>query len=253
MVSFLFLFDYKIIVFKILLIIALVSSVLIIEKQIKERNINKNSAQKIRLLNAFLILSGFIGSALFDTFLHNTNINLYNFNSIGLTFYGGLILAVLIIFIYYFFFNQIKPIFYFNLYALPLSFGHAIGRIGCFFGGCCFGKPTDFFISIKYPEGSIPYTAFPNQTLHPVQLYESFSLFVIFYILNKSKFEFRYIIYLILYGSIRFLLEFLRADNRGYLLNNKTFSPSQIISLIFIFIAVIALLTNKKLINSKLT
>jgi phosphatidylglycerol:prolipoprotein diacylglycerol transferase len=82
--------------------------------------------------------------------------------------------------------------------AIPI--GHAIGRIGCFFNGCCSGRPP-----------------------HPVQLYESFGLALIALICRvvlarveseKAQRGTAFRCYLILYGLLRFLLDPLRADGR---------------------------------------
>lgn len=109
--------------------------------------------------------------------------------------------------------------------------GHALGRIGCFFGGCCFGKPTDGPFGVTFPEGSLPYQFYGGEiAIHPTQLYEAVFLLILFGILlfvpRRTAFPF----YLILYGIGRFCLEFLRADDRGTIFS-LSLSPAQIISL----------------------
>ena len=97
--------------------------------------------------------------------------------------------------------------------ALPLS--QAIGRIGCLFAGCCYGKETDFFLHIKFKN---PHSLAPlNVPLHPVQIYEMFFDFLIFLYLNRLKLKRKYngeitLNYFILYPVVRFFLEFIRGD-----------------------------------------
>ena len=108
--------------------------------------------------------------------------------------------------------------------------GHCLGRVGCFLGGCCFGKPTDSAFGVVFPEGSDPYGFYGGAiAVHPTQLYEAAFLlalfFVLFFWLKKDALPF----YCILYGAWRFGIEFLRADDRGSLFG-LPLSPSQVIS-----------------------
>ena len=96
------------------------------------------------------------------------------------------------------------------------------------------------FLGVSFPENSIAWLHWGNLHLHPVQLYESAILFVLFLISLNISFSNRYIFYLFTYGFVRFILEFIRGDERGYLLNISILSPSQIISLVLISISIIA-------------
>jgi phosphatidylglycerol---prolipoprotein diacylglyceryl transferase len=125
-----------------------------------------------------------------------------------------------------------------------------IGRIGCFLEGCCFGIPSDLF-GISFPQGSrtmfLLYKIDPEYTslftdtqpIIPTQLVHSASNLIIFGILVKLMFTGKeknpgYVasIYLLLYPVTRFMIEFLRYDNRGSFL---FFSTSQWISIIVFF------------------
>jgi phosphatidylglycerol:prolipoprotein diacylglycerol transferase len=92
----------------------------------------------------------------------------------GFVFYGGLIFGIIYYLIISLGFKK------FNIknskFLLPgLIFGHAIGRVGCFLAGCCFGSECDIFLSVRMHGSS----------LHPVQLYEAFGL--IAYWFNSFK------------------------------------------------------------------
>src|SRR4030042_54505 len=74
----------------------------------------------------------------------------------GLELLGGVLLAILVIFIYLR--AQKLPIRrYLDILAVGLMLALAFGRIGCFLNGCCFGRPTDFPISVRFPYGSLSY------------------------------------------------------------------------------------------------
>lgn len=115
-----------------------------------------------------------------------------------------------------------------TLVPCAITVGHAFGRIGCFFAGCCHGTETDCFLGVKFPHLLHP--------VHPTQLYEAAFLFLLFgvlsYLLLKKKFRYNMPVYLIAYGIFRFLNEFLRGDHRGELVTG--ISPSQFWSLLMV-------------------
>lgn len=87
-----------------------------------------------------------------------------------------------------------------DYFAVAIPIGHAIGRVGCFFAGCCHGRPP-----------------------HPVQLYESAGLWAIAWACWQAVRRVErgalppgaaFRLYLLLYGILRLLLDPLRADGR---------------------------------------
>ena len=106
------------------------------------------------------------------------------------------------------------------------------GRLACFCAGCCYGKPTDSFIGITFPGESVK--------RYPTQLFEiAFAIIMLLVCLkfiNKSM-----IIYLYGYGIFRFLVEFLRGDERGEIFWQSSLSPSQFLALFMIAAATILL------------
>ncbi len=125
----------------------------------------------------------------------------------GLIFYGGFLLAVLAVVIYAR--RRHLPLWRvgdFTVSVLPL--GHALGRVGCFLNGCCYGAPTD------RPWGT--YVA--DAVRHPVQLYEAafnLALFGALQLLLRRNQPGRVVaVYLMAYGAWRFGIEFLRGDDR---------------------------------------
>lgn len=156
----------------------------------------------------------------------------------GFVFYGGIITGIFTLY----FLAKRKSISFFKLadvISVGVPLGHALGRIGCFFYGCCYGRTTDSWVGLRFPAESAAGQA--SHKVIPTQLISAGALSLIFlfllYISKRKKYDGQiFIYYLIIYGAFRFLIEFLRADPRGgvWLL-----STSQIISLTTIIIAVI--------------
>ena len=97
---------------------------------------------------------------------------------------------------------------------------HAVGRIGCLTFGCCFGRPSESPLAIRYdsPLAKAAWAAGLRGTpIHPVPLYEATLNLGLFLLLNGvalagSREGVPAALYLVIYGSGRFLLEFLRYD-----------------------------------------
>jgi phosphatidylglycerol---prolipoprotein diacylglyceryl transferase len=96
-----------------------------------------------------------------------------------------------------------------------LAIGHAIGRIGCFFVGDDYGRPSDLPWAVAFPEGLPPTT----MRVHPTQLYEAAALAIVAWLLFRWRRQgvADHVVlgrYFILAGSIRFAIEFIRVNAR---------------------------------------
>ena len=163
------------------------------------------------------------------------DLSLYAIIKGGFVFYGGLIGGILGMYIYTRAY-KLPTIDYFDTAASVVPLGHAFGRIGCFFAGCCYGMPYSGRFSVTYTTtaGMTPL----NISLFPIQLVESFLLLITFCILYAvilkypNKRGLPTILYISIYSVIRFILEFFRGDKErggiGFL------STSQIVSLLLI-------------------
>lgn len=213
-------------------------------RQAKREGIQHN---KIVDLGFYLLIAALVGSRLFFILI-NSRYYLENPLSIlkiwegGLVFYGGLMFAIPIA-IWFIKKNNLDTWRTGDLFAPSIAIGHAIGRIGCFFAGCCYGKSAEnipWGVIFRDPASLAPI----NVKLHPTQLYESVGEFIIFLLLvtlRKYK-TFNgqlFITYLILYSVLRFIVEFFRGDaQRGFIIYNISFS--QAISILLFFIGIIA-------------
>lgn len=200
----------------------------------------------ITMLYAFLF--GMLGAKLLYLFVARDEIqwhmigNKQYFTSLmrsGFVYYGGLIFGLLSLFL-------VKKIHKFDVfsfagYALPcLPVIHGFGRIGCHLSGCCYGRPYEGLGAVTYTDSIAAPNGIP---LFPVQLTEAVCNFVLAGILllysKKTKDINRVLyVYLMAYGVLRFVLEFLRYDSkeRGYF---GMFSTSQWISLVMVGIAMV--------------
>jgi phosphatidylglycerol:prolipoprotein diacylglycerol transferase len=198
-------------------------------------------------LGIYIIISALVGAKLlllvtdFRTF-RTDPAELLTLARSGGVFYGGLILAVVV------------ALWYIRRAGLPLwttcdvfapgiALGHVVGRFGCFFAGCCYGKPTSVPWAITFSD---PFAAANVGTplgvhLHPTQLYEAGAELLILVMLlvteRKSKaFAGRtFWLYILLYAISRFIIEFYRGDERGTV---GIFSTSQFISVVLAPLAV---------------
>ncbi|MGE0404804.1 MAG: prolipoprotein diacylglyceryl transferase [Candidatus Korobacteraceae bacterium] len=155
----------------------------------------------------------------------------------GGVFYGGLI-AALLTSVWYMQRNHMPWLRTADAFAPGLALGHAIGRIGCFAAGCCFGRPTDSWWGVVFhsPIANQVSGTPLNVALHPTQLLEAAvelaNFFLLAWMVPRKKFEGQVIgSYLFLYGIARFFMEFLRGDpDRGSVFGGAM-SGTQLISI----------------------
>jgi phosphatidylglycerol:prolipoprotein diacylglycerol transferase len=106
-----------------------------------------------------------------------------------------------------------------DAFAPGLALGHAIGRVGCFAAGCCYGKPTNHFWGVTFTNPlAQSWVGTPlNTALEPTQLFESAvelaNFFILMWLLKRKKFDGQVVAaYFFLYGVARYFLEFIRDD-----------------------------------------
>ena len=207
-------------------------------------------ANRVLDLGIYIIISALVGAKLlllvtdYQTFSRDPR-ELLTLARSGGVFYGGLILAVGV------------ALWYIRRIGLPLwttcdvfapgiALGHVVGRFGCFFAGCCYGKPTKLPGGITFTD---PFAAANVGTplgvpLHPTQLYEAGAELVILAVLLATERKGRpfagrtFWLYMLLYAVSRFFIEFFRGDERGAV---GVFSTSQFISVLLAPLAIVML------------
>jgi phosphatidylglycerol---prolipoprotein diacylglyceryl transferase len=203
--------------------------------------------QSITDLIFMILVSALIGSRLLYVII---NFSYYRDNLLsifklwdgGLVFYGGFIFAIIGSYI----FIKIKQLNTWktaDVIAPGIALGHAIGRIGCFFAGCCYGKECaePWAVTFSNPDSLAPL----GVHLHPTQLYSVFSnlciFFILLFILKIKKFHGQvFFSYLIIYSIFRSYIETYRGDFRGNFFGFPV-SVSQGISLLIGIIAILML------------
>lgn len=202
----------------------------------KKYKLKEGEIDNLCMMIPIIFLGGYFSAMIFDKIAHWGEKPWYY--PAGIAFSGGLIGAVVLFLLFY---NKVMKKQHRNM-ALHIELlipcviiAHSIGRIGCFFAGCCYGKPTDSFLGVIFPSGSLAAEHYGEGVrILPTQLIEAFFLltlfFVVYFLIPRYK---KAPVYLISYGVFRFIIEFFRGDNRGEV--SSILSPSQIWSFAIVF------------------
>ncbi len=226
----------------------LLAAAFLLALQIALRGARREGIPRDPVLDLWIasLISGIVGAKLLlylldlNFYLSNPRALLWGLRSAGV-FYGGLVAAIL------------TSLWIVRRKGLPgwriadiaapaIVLGQAVGRLGCFAAGCCYGKVTDLPWAVTFtdPEAN-RITGVPlGIPLHPSQLYLSLGDLVLFGVLvllsrRKSYDGQVFLWYLVLYGVMRGLLELTRGDPRGQIAGVST---SQIIAMFAILIGV---------------
>ncbi|HAM50765.1 MAG TPA: prolipoprotein diacylglyceryl transferase [Nitrospiraceae bacterium] len=205
-------------------------------------------AERIMDVTFYLLLSAIIGSrllfvAISAPYYREHPLDIFKIWEGGLVFYGGLILAVPVA-IWSVRRNRMNLWDTADIFAPSLAIGHAVGRLGCFAAGCCYGKPAyglPWAVTFSDPE-CLANVGIP---LHPVQVYESIGelLNFFFLIILRKRQSFKgqlFWTYILVYSLLRLTVEFFRGDEvRGFIVSG--ISVSQGISILTAVLAVVML------------
>lgn len=191
----------------------------------------KLNTENVTNLAIYCALAGLVGAKLF-MFLFNFNdylakpsilFSLSTLQAAGV-YQGGLLLA-LVTAIFYMRRMHLPALLTLDVFAPGIAVGHAIGRLGCFAAGCCWGTECNlpWAVTFTRPDAQ-DLTGVPlNIPLHPTQLYDSFAEAIIFGLLywriTKPHQDGQIFgLYLVLYSAARFGIEFLRNHEQSLIL-----------------------------------
>ena len=224
----------------VLLAIAFLAGLWVASRQAKRAGLD---AGRITDMAVWVLIAGLVGAKLLLVlvdwrYFSDRPRELLSIFQSGGVFYGGLIGGILVAW------------WYARRYDLPgwqtadvlapgVVVGQAIGRLGCFAAGCCWGASTQVPWAVTFTDVySARAVGTPLDTpLHPSQLYESLAAFLIFFFLlwlaPRKRFHGQVALaYVALYSATRFGLEFLRGDpDRGTWFQGAL-STSQIIAIV---------------------
>lgn len=189
------------------------------------------------------IALGFGSAILFQAFYNGLAGGGFTLDSTtGSTFYGGLIGGTLGFLLVYFLGGHFAFPNREHLAAFPaassaaaavIPLAHGLGRIGCFFAGCCHGITTGTPLDLYFPT--------IDASVLPTQLYEAAFLFALSTTLILRTLHGKQDglpLYLIAYGTFRYFIEFLRGDDRGA--SPVPFlSPSQLTALVLVALGIL--------------
>ena len=217
------------------------------KRLVKLEGISERTFEKMYL---YVIISGILGARIFffiyNPFLLKDLKNIFLIWKGGLVWYGGLLFGVLTAIYLIIKYNLKSKVWKLaDIAGICISIGLGFGRIGCTMAGCCYGIPYQGPFAIKFtdPHSLAPkgIYLFPSQ---PISSLANFLIFFILYFLYKRKrFDGQiFSLFLIFYGTFRFLIEFFRMTPKIFL----GLSENQILSLIFTFVGIIIYLKRSK-------
>jgi phosphatidylglycerol:prolipoprotein diacylglycerol transferase len=207
----------------------------------KRKNIPENAILDLVL---YAVVAGMIGARLTYVALNwgfyvRHPADIFKIWEGGLVFYGGFLAGAAAVIVFLRQRQELRLWTMADLIAPALALGHFFGRLGCFFAGCCYGVPSTLPWAVRFTHpDSLCQNPLP---LHPVQLYEAAGNLALFFVLDwYNRGEHRegntFAWYLLFYGVLRFLMEFLRMDDRGGFIAGM--SPSQLVALVMMVIAI---------------
>jgi phosphatidylglycerol:prolipoprotein diacylglycerol transferase len=240
----------------VLLALAFLAGLWIANRQAKKAGLD---ATRITDMAVYVLIGGLLGAKLLLLivewpFYSRNPGELFSLVQSGGVFYGGLLGALPVAW------------WYSRKHALPgwptadvlapgVALGQAVGRLGCFAAGCCYGRPTDVPWAVTFKDIYTTRTVGTplDVPLHPTQLYESAATLLIFGILlwlsRRKLFHGQVALaYIFLYAVARFVIEFYRGDAaRGTVLGGWL-STSQFISILMVItVALVYPYLNRKL------
>jgi phosphatidylglycerol:prolipoprotein diacylglycerol transferase len=198
-------------------------------------------------LSIYVLIAGLIGAKLFMVAIdwrqyasHFTRRELWSLLQSGGVFYGGLAAALPVA--WWYIKRHNLPLFRtLDVLTVGLILGQAIGRLGCFAAGCCYGRGCTLPWAVKFTNLEAWRTlGTPLDTpLHPTQLYESGAALLIFLFLiwlaPRKRFHGQIAaVYLLCYSTARFVIEFFRGDPGRGMLPGGYLSTAQIVGIIVV-------------------
>lgn len=233
----------------ILLVLGMLAGLWVVTRQARKEGL---VAETISDMAVYAIIAGLIGAKVllliveWPYYSHNPRELLSLFQSGGV-FYGGLLGAIPVAF-WYARRHRLDGWKTADVLAPGVVLGQAVGRIGCFMAGCCYGRPTDVAWAVTFRDlYANRNVGTPLDTpLHPTQLYESAACFLILgfllWMAPRKRFHGQVVLaYVVLYAVARFVVEFFRGDAiRGFVMGGRL-STSQFIAVLMVVASALVL------------
>jgi phosphatidylglycerol---prolipoprotein diacylglyceryl transferase len=226
----------------ILLVLGMLAGLWVVTRQARKAGL---APEVITDMAVYAIIAGLIGAKVllliveWPYYSRNPRDLVSLFQSGGV-FYGGLLGAIPVAF-WYARRHHLDGWKTADVLAPGVVVGQAVGRLGCFMAGCCYGKPADVPWAVTFRDlYANRNVGTPLDTpLHPTQIYESLACFLILAVLlwmaPRKKFHGQVVLaYVFLYSVARFIVEMFRGDAvRGFVLGGRL-STSQFIAVLMV-------------------
>jgi len=249
--------------FGVMMFLAFVTAGVILRKEMER---NGYDGEKAWDLVFMAVIGGIVGAKLYYVFLNWDRFQVegvsFLFSRGGMVWYGGFVLATVLVL-----WQARKldlPLLKVMDFSAPaLALAYAVGRVGCFLVGDDWGRPTDSWVGIRFPEGFPPTRVDIIEEqfgiavdpalvqkygeivpVHPTQLYEVAMSTLIFLLLWRIRGRdanpgWLFTVWLALAGAERFVVEFFRAkDDRFF----GALTLAQVISLGLIAVALVGMI-----------
>jgi phosphatidylglycerol:prolipoprotein diacylglycerol transferase len=226
----------------VLLAVAFLAGLYVASRQARREGLDSG---KVTDLAVWVLIAGLVGAKLLLVALDwryytRSPGQILSILQSGGVFYGGLI-AGLVVAWWYVRRSSLPGWQTADALAPGLILGQAIGRLGCFSAGCCWGRPASVPWAVTFTDlYASRQVGTPLDTpLHPTQIYESVACFLIFFVLlwiaSRKRFHGQVVLaYVTLYSVARFIIEFFRGDpDRGTWFRGAL-STSQVIALLLL-------------------
>jgi len=196
--------------------LGVVASLLLSWRRARTRGLSEDNVSTLTIL---VVILGFAGGKLFFLLTHWSFFTASPWQALGsegFVVYGGILTGFLSAWLWLR--RKNEPFLRWTDLLLPgVATAQGFGRVGCFLAGCCYGKPTGSCLGVTFPAGSFAPAGIP---LWPTQLFSAAGDLLIaaaLLLLDRKKHREGALTgwYLLLYGVGRFLIEFLRNDDRG--------------------------------------
>jgi phosphatidylglycerol---prolipoprotein diacylglyceryl transferase len=203
--------------------------------------------ERVNDLGIWLVIAGMAGGKLFHlVFFWNDFLAGWRARGLaslreGFVFFGGFIAASLTTVVY----ARVKKLPLLKVadaLAPSVALGHAFGRLGCFFEGCCFGKECLRPWAVRFP--------FSPALRHPTQLYEAAGNLVIFAALSAyyrhKKFDGQiWWLYILCYAAMRFVVEFFRGDYEVHYFGSFTIAHGIAVGMMLVSVGALQYLSKR--------
>ena len=233
--------------FGIMVLIGVLLSRWIFFKEFRRKGID---TELVDILVIAAIASGIVGGKLYfilfelPPYLGWTEVVGNLFSGGGLTWHGGLLLAMVIFPILTRWYNA-PLLSVLDVLGIVAPLGYAVGRVGCQLAGDGdYGTPTSLPWAMSYPNGIVP----TGELVHPTPVYEALTGLTLFLVLWSIRKRFStqglmFSFYLVVAGLLRFLVEFIRINPIAYL----EMTGAQLISILMIILGIVGIIARNLL------